>query len=87
MVHRQKVGGVTLLPIQNARGAARRGHGKVDGDHRWGSAKVERVTDGAPEKGRRGYTFIHTERASVATIYLSDHMYRICGIYTKYIYI
>jgi hypothetical protein len=24
------------------RGAARRGHGKVDGGHRWGSAKAER---------------------------------------------
>jgi hypothetical protein len=49
--------------------------------------KLTRVTDGAPEKGRRGHTFTHTERASVATIYLSDRMHRICGAYTKHMHI
>ncbi len=37
-----------------------------------------------PEKGRRGHTFTQTERASVATIYLSDRMHWICDAYAKY---
>ncbi len=37
-----------------------------------------------PEKGRQGHTFSHTERASVATIYLSDRMHWICDAYAKY---
>ncbi len=37
-----------------------------------------------PDKGRRGHTFSHTERASVATIYLSDRMHWICDAYAKY---
>jgi hypothetical protein len=38
------------------------------------------VTDGAPEKGRRYHTFSHTERASVATIYLSDPFALLFGL-------
>jgi len=53
-------------------GAARRGHGKVKRGHRWGRRKLNGVTDGAPEKGRRGHTFSHTERALVATFNLSN---------------
>jgi hypothetical protein len=40
-----------------------------------GRRKLSVVTDGTPEKGRRYHTFSHTERASVATIYLSDRMH------------
>ena len=40
-----------------------------------GRRKLSVVTDGTPEKGRRYSTFSHTERASVATIYLSDCMH------------
>jgi hypothetical protein len=58
-----------------ARGAARGGHGKVERGHRWGRRKLNGVTDGAPGKGRRGHTFSHTERASAATIRLSDCMH------------
>ena len=58
--------------------------------------KLNVVTDGVaeswawslmepPAKGRRGYTFAHTERALVATIYLSDRMHWICDIYAEYI--
>ena len=39
-------------------------NGVIDG----GRGKLNGFTDGAPEKGRRGHTFTHTERASVATI-------------------
>jgi hypothetical protein len=55
-----------------SRGAARGGHGKVNRGHRWGRRKLNGVTNGAPEKGRRGHTFTHTERALVATFNLSD---------------
>ena len=40
-----------------------------------GRRKLSVVTDGTPEKGRRYSTFTHTERASEATIYLSDYMH------------
>jgi hypothetical protein len=40
-----------------------------------GRRKLSVATDGTPEKDRRYYTFSHTERASVATIYLSDRMH------------
>ena len=40
-----------------------------------GRRKLSVVPDGTPEKGRRYLTFTHTERASVATIYLSDRMH------------
>jgi hypothetical protein len=54
-----------------ARGAARRGYGKVERGHRWGRRKLNGVTDGAPEKGRWGYTFSHTERAATAQTKIS----------------
>ena len=37
-----------------------------------------------PAKGRRGYTFAHTEYVLVATFKLGDHMHQICGAYAKH---
>jgi hypothetical protein len=55
-----------------------------------GRRKLSVVADGTPEKGRRYSTFIHTERASVATFDLSDHtnqnIQSICYVYTRDIY-
>ena len=52
--------------------------------------KLTVVTDGAPEKGRRYHTFSHTERASLAIIYLcieyAVHIPSICTYITiKYL--
>ena len=52
--------------------------------------KLTVVTDGAPEKGRRYHTFSHTERASLATIYLCTeyavHIPSICYTTIKYLW-
>jgi len=49
--------------------------------------KLNVVTNGAPEKGRRYHTFSHTERALVATFNLSNHtnqnIWSICNAYTR----
>jgi len=52
-----------------------------------GRRKLSVVADGAPAKGRRYSTFTHTERALVATIYLSDRMHWIYNAYAKHIHI
>ena len=56
-----------------------------------GRRKLSVVTDGLLEKGRRYYTFSHTERASLATIYLyteyAVHILSICIYITiKYLW-
>jgi len=54
--------------VRTERGAARRGHGKVERGHRWGLAKAERGHRWSAGKRSAGSHFYHTERASVATI-------------------
>jgi len=50
-----------------------------------GRRKLNGVTNRAPEKGRQGHTFTHTEHALVATFNLSDRTNQnIQGIYYVY---